>query len=389
MSYTEIPFLTHEIGSLRKPTAFIKAGRNQLLTEEDISSFVNFLELIDFQGDRSEINSLLKESGPSKSDNVEYHKKLAEWRVHLNVKYKESTGIDIIDSGEWTRREMYQHFVDNEAFKGVKIQNHVRSFDYNFYKPGVYSPPVVYDNSKDIHLQEYDWAYKYASKPLKVCITAFNTVAEWSYVGSGNFDDFIFDLIDTVYVPETIKLLKAGVKWIQMDEPALTTHPEHVDTFVDAWNYWHSKIKSYTDSDTILGLHNCFSDYDLLWPILPELNDLGAITLEFANRDTWELGLDNVNRKAFADVIKPIGGLYSEEIGLEAKSALGVLPVHTDHETSPDLIRDRLLYINKFIEDPRLVLAAPDCGLRQRTLEVSHVALSNLAKGAQLARDTL
>ena len=42
MNYTEIPFLTHEIGSLRKPTAFIKAGRNQGLTDEDIFNFDKF-----------------------------------------------------------------------------------------------------------------------------------------------------------------------------------------------------------------------------------------------------------------------------------------------------------------------------------------------------------
>ncbi|MHA2274363.1 MAG: hypothetical protein ACXAC2_01250, partial [Candidatus Kariarchaeaceae archaeon] len=286
----------------------------------------------------------------------------------------------------WTRREMYQHFVENDAVDGIKLQNHVRSFDYNFYKPGVFQSPISYNNTKEIHLQEFIWAKQFATKPLKVCITAFNTIAEWSYTGRGNFEDLMFDLIDEIYVPETIKLLDAGVNWIQMDEPALTTHPEHVDSFVDAWNYWHKRVSSHLNSDSILGLHNCFSDYNLLWPILPELNELGAITLEFANRDTWELGKDKFSRKAYYDVIKPITAIYNEDVGFTAKSALGVLPVHTNHETTPELIRDRLLYINDLIGNPKLVLGAPDCGLRQRTLPIAFKALSNLAEGAKLAR---
>ncbi|MFV2013875.1 MAG: hypothetical protein ACC656_00465 [Candidatus Heimdallarchaeota archaeon] len=246
-----------------------------------------------------------------------------------------------------------------------------------------------YDNSEDIHLQEFLWAKEFATKPLKVCITAFNTIAEWSFTGKGNFEDLMFELIDEIYIPESIKLLKAGVNWIQMDEPALTTHPKHVEPFIDAWNYWYNKIKPYVLKDTVLGLHNCFSNYDLLWPILPDLDALGAITLEFANRDTWELGTSKSARRAYHEVLKPVSDLYKSETGFNVKSALGILPVHTNHETSPELIRDRLLYINQLINDPKLVLGAPDCGLRQRTLPIAHLALSNLAEGARLARAAL
>jgi 5-methyltetrahydropteroyltriglutamate--homocysteine methyltransferase len=199
----------------------------------------------------------------------------------------------------------------------------------------------------------------------------------------------MFDLIDELFIPETIKLLQAGANWIQMDEPALTTHPEHVDTFVDAWNYWVSKIHPYTQSNTVLSLHNCFSNYDLLWPILPELDNLGAFTLEYANRDTWELGRDASTRKAYHDPERIMRELYGSETGFKARAALGVLPVHTDHITNAELIRDRLLYINSIIGNPELVLGAPDCGLRQRSLQVSHELLENLHHGAELARQEI
>ncbi len=377
----EEAFLTHEVGSLRKPPFLQKASKHIPLTENDLIEAKQFLELIEKTELEDELTLFLSQISKG-LDSAAYQSELNEWRVRLNVGYKESTGIDIIDAGEWLRPEMYQYIVESKALSGIRSLSYVRSFDYNFYKPGVYFSDLSYDGQYPIHLQEFLWAKKHATKPLKICVTAFNTIAEWSYTGSKNFEDFVFDLIDTVYVPEISLLINHGANWIQLDEPALTTHPEHVETFVDAWNYFVSKLPA--NNDLIFSLHNCFSDYDLLFPILPELNRLGAISLEFANRDSWHLGKEN--RYAYQAYGKQIKNLYEAETGFNAKIALGVLPVHTDRLTTPELIRDRLLYIADLVGNPELVLGAPDCGLRQRSLPVAHKLLSNLSEGAKLAR---
>lgn len=382
----EIPYLTHEVGSLRKPNFLLKATANTKLTDKDYEEVNSFFKLIGEDGPPAELLELLQQSGTDAKTDPDYLTEIKRWRVRLNVRYKESTGIDLVDAGEWIRREMYQHVIDNDTVKGIKLLSHVRSFDFNFWRPGIRVGPISYDPDGEIYLQEFLWAKEFARKPLKVCITAFNTVAEWTFRGRGDFDDLLFELVDEVYVPETIKLLKAGVNWIQLDEPALTTHPQHVNAFVDAWNYFVHKIKGSLSDDVVLGLHNCFSDYSLLWPILPELNRLGAITLEFANRDSWNLGINAETRQAYAEYAKEIKELY--ETGFKARAALGVLPVHTDHITPPELIRDRLLFISReLITDPKLVLAAPDCGLRQRALPIAHQLLKNMVKGAQMARE--
>ncbi len=382
----EITFLTHEVGSLRKPNFLLKATANQKLSEKDYQEMEHFFELIGLEEPPAELLELLKQAGSEATADPDFLHEIKKWRVRLNVLYKESTGIDLVDAGEWIRREMYQHVIDNDTVKGIKLLSHVRSFDFNFWRPGIRVEHVSYDSNGEIYLQEFLWAKEVATKPLKVCITAFNTVAEWTIRGRDSFDNLLFELVDEIFVPEVIKLLKAGVNWIQLDEPALTTHPQHVDLFVDAWNHFVHEIKGYLTNDTVLGLHNCFSDYNLLWPILPELDRLGALTLEFANRDSWELGTSAHVRRAYAEYAKDIRELY--ETGLKARAALGVLPVHTDHITSPELIRDRLAFISReIIEDPRLVLAAPDCGLRQRSLPVAHQLLKNMVKGARMARE--
>ncbi|MFQ5979265.1 MAG: hypothetical protein ACE5OZ_14150 [Candidatus Heimdallarchaeota archaeon] len=384
MAIENVPFLTHEVGSLRKPNPLLRASANNALTSEDYQELSSFLSLLGMFETPPELLALLKQAGPDQRANEAFHTEISRWRVKLNIKYKESTGLDLIDAGEWIRREMYQHVIDNDAVTGIELLTHVRSFDYNFWKPGIYLGSIQYDAAQSIYLQEYEWAKEFATKPLKVCLTAFNTVAEWTIRGQGNFEDILFELIDEVFVPEVTKLLDAGVDWVQLDEPALTTYPSHVETFVDAWNYFVSKIKGHMRSNTVLGLHNCFSDYGLLWPILPELKDLGAITLEFANRDSWELGTKDTQRSAYYEHAVELKNLY--EVGFTAAAALGVLPVHTDHETSPELISDRLLYINSLVGNPELVLGAPDCGLRQRSLPVAHKLLQNLVAGAELAR---
>jgi 5-methyltetrahydropteroyltriglutamate--homocysteine methyltransferase len=382
-----ISFLTHEVGSLRKPNPLIKASNNQILTDSDFSDLDDFLRLLNWEETPNELIKLLKQAGPSQRNNLEFHEMVNKWRVRLNIAYKESTGIDLIDAGEWIRREMYQHVIDNDIVHGIQLLPHIRSFDVNFWRPGIFQGSLSYNEDQSIYLQEYLWAKEFAAKPLKVCITSFYTVAEWTIKGPASFEDLFFEIIDTIFVPEMKTLLKSGVNWIQMDEPALTTHPNHMPLFVEGWNHLVSKIQGDLSTDTVLSIHNCFSDYNLLWPILPELKRLGSITLEFANRDSWSLGTTANERQAYAYYGEQINNLY--ESGFKASAALGVIPVHTKHEPSPELIRDRLLYINKLIGNPNLVLGAPDCGLRQRTLAEAHKMLTNLVKGAELARKSL
>ncbi|MFW9994332.1 MAG: hypothetical protein ACFFD4_19975 [Candidatus Odinarchaeota archaeon] len=387
MKAPKIPFLTFEVGSFRKPGPLLKAAANKKLEAGDFEELERFLSLIQMSGTLPELKALLKQAGPDQKYDDRFHDEVNRWLVRLNIKYKESTGIDLVDAGEWLRREMYQHVIDNDTLTGIQLLTHVRSFDYNFWKPGVYTGPVTYDSDKPIYLQEFEWAKEFATKPLKICLTAFNTVAEWTIQGRGYFEDIVFDLIDEVYIPEVVKLLDAGANWIQLDEPALTTDPSHVDTFVDAWNYFVTRIKGHLRSDTVLGLHNCFSDYSLLWPALPELSQLGAMTLEFANRDSWNAGTGDIERPAYHHYAADVKNLY--ETGFTARIALGVIPVHTTHETPPELVRDRLLYTNRLVGDPELVLAAPDCGLRQQDLVTAHKLLKNLVEGAKMARKTI
>jgi len=121
------------------------------------------------------------------------------------------------------------------------------------------------------------------------------------------------------------------------------------------------------------------------------------LALEFANRDSSRLGVDEESREGYSDL------KHFVDAGFDGEFGLGVAHVHDytgnvphgagqavgrDLIESPELVRDRLLFASKIVGDPGKIWANPDCGLRTRTWEVSLAKLSRITKGAELARET-
>ena len=101
--------------------------------------------------------------------------------------------------------------------------------------------------------------------------------------------------------------------------------------------------------------------------------------MEIANRDTWNEGVDDDTRKGF-QVLK-----LFKEYGFEGEIGIGVSDVHVNEIEPPELIRDRILYSAKVLDDPTKVYVNPDCGLRTRTREVSFDKIRAIVKGAERA----
>jgi 5-methyltetrahydropteroyltriglutamate--homocysteine methyltransferase len=63
--------------------------------------------------------------------------------------------------------------------------------------------------------------------------------------------------------------------------------------------------------------------------------------------------------------------------------------VHVDEIESPELVEERIKYATKLLGDPERIYVNPDCGLRTRSWDVAYAKLSNIVKGAALARQSL
>ncbi|MEM4298004.1 MAG: hypothetical protein QW815_06535, partial [Nitrososphaerota archaeon] len=237
---------------------------------------------------------------------------------------------------------------------------------------------------------EFLFAKKHARRELKVPITGPYTLSEWSFdeyyitkarPSGGLIErrkeakrEMVFDIAKEVVRPVVLSLVENGAYRIQIDEPAATTKPGEVSLFVEAFN---EVVKGINARFTI---HICYSDYSLLFPHILEAKT-HELSIECANRDTVRLG----ERERVGYEVLKLFKEYSANFSI----APGMIDVHSDYIEPPELVRDRLLYAAKVLDDPSRVIACNDCGLRTRKWDVAFRKEKSLVEGASLAREAI
>lgn len=381
----EKPLATMEIGSLSKPAWRVKAHRGEPVSEADLGEAEAWGRRLGIVGYGALLEALRAPDSPGR------RRAALEWSAIYAIRLLESAGLDVVFDGEQWRREMYEHAI--ASIEGFAFLGEVRSFDNKYYrKAACIDRPR---RAKPIYLEEFLFAKSVAHRPLKVPVTGPYTLADWSFdeyyrrawgarakgiraQREGAKRDFVMDLAREVLRPELQGLAAAGAEWIQIDEPAATTHPGEweMELFVEAFN------EATAGLPCKVSLHNCYSDYSLLAEWAPELKGCCQISLEFANRDSRRLGTSASDRPGY-------GALRAfEEAGYRGSYGLGVIDVHTDFVEPPELVRDRILHaLDAIGGDPRRIQPCPDCGLRTRTWEVALAKLRALVEGAGMARE--
>lgn len=396
---------THEVGSMRKLNATILALQGRTIPSEHLEEIRFWWPKLEL-GDPEESVSLLLNRPSNGHDLEDWQIEVLKLRLRFNIRFLESTGLDYVYSGEAWRREMYEHAARD--IDGIHLENeHVRSFDDRFYKPGVRIKGVGIQRKKPIYLEELKYSQKIAQKPLRLCFTGPYTIFNWT-ISSSNDSQFLFDLVDNVFIPESKEAIEAGSEFITFDEPAYTTIPDDREIYNEAYDRLFKSIGGFArDHNTRLGFHTCFSNrYDILYEDLPAI-PWDFSSLEYANRDVKTLGTSHSDRAAYKEGLDSIVQVFNE--GSRCKFALGVLEVHADrHFTEEELsqetaynqlsnlVRDRLLYQTRYLYDELgedgtfLLLSAPDCGLRPvGRFTVLHTMLSAMVNGTKEARTVL
>ncbi len=373
-------FTTFEIGSLAKPAWRTKPFAKVMIDDNDVDDAKKWGKFLNVENE--ELLSILNKR---KNFSSEEKTKILYFSSLYAIKLLEKAGLDWVFDGEQHRVEMYQYPI--KFCNGFKLIGEVRSFDNKYYKKATITGPV---SLKAIyHINEFLTIKNITKRKIKVPITGPYTISDWSYdeyytinnaIGSETsmrnvqkgrkklLEDISFNVIRR----NIEALIKNGAEWIQIDEPALTTHRDEVLLAVDIINKMISNLKC------IFSIHICFSDYEALFPHIEKLqNHVKLFALEFANRDKNILGVKQEVRIGY-DILKEFKR-YNFDIGL------GVLNIHTDFIEPPELIRDRILYACKLLGDPSRIYVTPDCGLRTRSWKVAYKKLANMVEGVYLA----
>ncbi len=306
---------------------------------------------------------------------------LADTRSRFNLAFLRGAGLDIVYDGEAHRIEMAEH--PYRAIAGVEFVGHVRSFDNKYYrKAAVRAAPAL---RAPYHSDEYRFVRAAVGDPgpsLKVPVTGAYTLSEWAY--NDHFlarqrdryhregreraqRELVVALARDVIRPTIVDLVRLGARQIQIDEPALGTHPHETAVAVEGFE------ESVRGLDAEFGMHLCFSNYEALLPAILEAKSCREWLWEFANRDV-----------PGHDAYRILAEL--REYGDHRRVGAGVLDVHRDEIETPAQVADRIRRASRHLGDPTRLRVNPDCGLRTRSWDVIWAKLQSLVAGAREAR---
>lgn len=367
--------ITHEIGSLAKPSWRVKPFRNIPLSEEDLNEAIKWAKRLNIKEEVEEVLDIIRKNLGNPNIGQDEKKKIIFYSSLYATRLLENTGIDLVYDGEQHRSEMYEYPI--RQIEGFEFKGHVRSFDNKYYKKASLITKPKLKNT--YHTEETKVIKSFAKKKIKIPITGPYTLVDWSFNEYYyNIDLFNVEENERMARKEFLKdmsfiirqniedMINNGADFIQIDEPAATTKKNEIEMFVDTI---YQTVVGLQDR-AVFSIHICFSDYSLLFPYVEKLQGLiTELHFEYANRDSWDMN----NRKGY-EVLK-----YFKNNNFIV--GLGVIDVHTDKIESVELIKSRILYALDIVGDR--VYVAPDCGLRTRTWQVAYEKLCNMVEAAR------
>ncbi|MCT3814429.1 5-methyltetrahydropteroyltriglutamate--homocysteine S-methyltransferase [Elizabethkingia anophelis] len=280
------------------------------------------------------------------------------------IQRQEKIGIDVLVHGEFERNDMVEYF--GEQLKGFAFTENgwVQSYGSRCVKP-----PVIYgDVSRPEPLTVFwsQYAQSLTSKWVKGMLTGPVTILQWSFVRNDQSRKDTANQIALAIRDEVLDLEKAGIRIIQIDEPAiregLPLRKKDAAAYLK-WAVLAFRISaSSVKDDTQIHTHMCYSEFN---DIINHIADMDAdvITIE-CSRSQMEL-LD-----AFADFE------YPNDIGP------GVYDIHAPRVPSKEEMVKLLEKAGKVIPSSQLWVN-PDCGLKTRGWDETEKALIEMVNAAK------
>jgi len=321
---------------------------------------------------------------------VEEFDELANRAVLGVLRIQEAAGVDIVTDGEQRRDNFFSFIADK--LEGIRLMSLAEMLDYVEDKAGyeemlrtmdvpafaMFNPVAVgrIARREPLTVDEYKFLREHTSRPIKVTLPGpyLLTRAMWLQgVSQETYPtkEHLADDVVTLLRVELADLQRAGVEFIQLDEPVLSelvfssrvssrvfmcaslsirnTPTEELELAVDLVNRVVERNKS--EPGPRIGLHVCRGNwstheevllrgpYGLLMPYLERMH-VDQLVLEYAT---------------------PRAGELADMQGTGKEMGLGVVNPRTEEVEPPETIVERVEEALRYLPPERIFLN-PDCG---------------------------
>ncbi len=285
------------------------------------------------------------------------------------ISQQEALDLDVLVHGEAERNDMVEYF--GECLKGFIFTKNgwVQSYGSRCVKP-----PIIYGDISRPKAMTVEWsAYsqRLTQRPVKGMLTGPVTLLAWSFVRDDQPQQTTSLQIALALRDEVIDLERAGIRIIQIDEPAfrekLPLRRKDWEHYLD-WAVFSFRIaSSAVQASTQIHTHMCYSEFNDVMEAIAAL-DADVITLE-SSRSNREL------LQAFESFS------YPNEVGP------GIYDIHSPRIPSKNEMVNQLKQALRYIPVERLWVN-PDCGLKTRHWAEVIPALQNMVDAAKVLRDS-
>ena len=295
----------------------------------------------------------------------EQYEEMMRAEIKYCVEEQERLELDILVHGECERNDMveyFAHYLDGIAFS----QNGwVQSYGSRATRP-----PLIHGDIARPEPMTVDWS-KYAasltSKPMKAMLTGPVTIICWSFPRADVPKMRTADQLADALRLEVADLSSAGLKVIQIDEPALReglplATAEHADYLAQAVAAFNKIVAGCKDQ---IHTHMCYGEF----------NDV-AVAIAAMDADVISLETSRTDMSVLAALV---------DQGHSAGVGPGVYDVHSPRVPSKGEMEKLLLQALEWVPRERLWVN-PDCGLKTRGWDESRDSLKHMVKAAHAIR---
>jgi 5-methyltetrahydropteroyltriglutamate--homocysteine methyltransferase len=283
------------------------------------------------------------------------------------VDLQEEIGIDVIVHGEPERNDMVQYFAENLDGFAVTQNGWVQSYGSRCTRPSILWGDV--SRPKPITVEWSTYTQSLTPKPVKGMLTGPVTILAWSFVRDDQPLGETARQVALALRDEIADLESAGIRVVQVDEPALrellplkkADHASYLDWSVGSFRLATSGVRDETQIHT----HLCYSEFGVVIDAIRNL-DADVTSIEAA-RSRMEV-VHDIQSSGFEHGIGP--GVYD----IHSPRVPSVAEVTELLETALGAIPGRQLWVN------------PDCGLKTRGYDETVASLRNIIEATRAVR---